>query len=140
MHRYISSRKRRFLKIVIGGGVILTSGLMRTLVSLAQQRFQPYEPEITAGYFHTPAGGANAVRIPVQFEEEVRSQVSHAPHVWRCPTSEEGAVYLGSDTSDKFHRLTCRYGQTIAAENRLCFASRETAINQGYFPCGVCKP
>jgi hypothetical protein len=128
------------LKIVIGGGFMLTSSLVRTLISLTQQRFQPHEPEIMACPAGVVAAGPDVIRIPVQSEKKGKSQANYAPQIEHCPVSEKDATYLGSETSDKFHRLTCRYAQTIAAENRLCFASREAAINQGYVPCGICKP
>ncbi len=140
MRRYIANCKRRCLKIIIGEGFILTSSLVRTLVSLTQQRFQSHKTEIMACPAGVVASGPDAIRIPVQSKKEDKPQANHAPQIAHCPASETDAAYLGSETSDKFHRLTCRYAQTIAAENRLCFASREAAINHGYVPCGICKP
>ena len=63
-----------------------------------------------------------------------------ADGVWRCPGSMEGAAYVGSDKSDKFHYISCRHAKKIEPENRICFASREAAVNYGYAPCGVCCP
>jgi hypothetical protein len=63
-----------------------------------------------------------------------------ADGVWRCPNSTAGAAYVGSDQSDKFHYLTCRWAQKIKDENRICFASRSAAVAYGYVPCGTCKP
>jgi len=63
-----------------------------------------------------------------------------APGVWRCPNSVEGAAYVGSAESDKFHYISCRHAENIEPGNRICFASREAAVNYGYVPCGVCKP
>jgi len=63
-----------------------------------------------------------------------------APGVWRCPNSVEGAAYVGSAESDKFHYIWCRYAEKIDPGNRICFASREAALNYSYVPCGVCDP
>lgn len=60
--------------------------------------------------------------------------------VWLCPENTEGAAYVGSITSDKFHYPNCRWAKKIQPGNRLCFTSREVAIGYGYVPCGACKP
>jgi len=55
------------------------------------------------------------------------------------PTDEEAAMeYIGNRKSKKFHVTTCR---TLPKENnRTYFSSREEAVNEGYAPCGNCKP
>ncbi|MBN1935552.1 MAG: hypothetical protein JW934_12865 [Anaerolineae bacterium] len=63
-----------------------------------------------------------------------------ADGVWKCPNNTSGASYVGSDQSDKFHYLSCRWADKIKDENRICFASRAAAVAYGYAPCGVCKP
>jgi hypothetical protein len=63
-----------------------------------------------------------------------------AAGVWRCSNSVEGATYVGSAQSDKFHYISCHHAEKIDPGNRICFASREAAVNYGYVPCGVCKP
>jgi hypothetical protein len=63
-----------------------------------------------------------------------------AAGVWRCPGDTTGAAYVGSSQSDKFHYLNCRWAKEIHDENRLCFESRDAAVNYGYIACGVCKP
>ncbi len=46
--------------------------------------------------------------------------------------------YIGNKNTKKFHRPTCK---TLPAEkNRVALATREEAIEQGYDPCGNCKP
>lgn len=63
-----------------------------------------------------------------------------AEGVWRCPGSIEGAAYVGSAQSNKFHKPHCQWAEKIKSENRLCFASREATLAYGYVPCKVCKP
>jgi len=73
-------------------------------------------------------------------EPTAPSSPGYPPGVWLCPGGLEGAVYVGSTTSNKFHSLGCRYASEIGADVRLCFASREAAVGYGYEPCGVCDP
>jgi hypothetical protein len=63
-----------------------------------------------------------------------------ADGVWRCPSNTDGAAYVGSKESDKFHYLDCRWAKEIKDENRICFATRDAAVAYGYVPCGVCRP
>ena len=47
-------------------------------------------------------------------------------------------AYIGNKNSKKFHRPDCR---TLSAEkNRVPLTSYEEAINNGYSPCGNCRP
>ena len=48
------------------------------------------------------------------------------------------ASYIGNLNSHKFHRPTC--GTLPQEQNRIYFNSRETAVAQGYSPCGRCHP
>lgn len=51
---------------------------------------------------------------------------------------EKVSKFLGNPSSFVFHNLNCRY-----SKNGKCtavFTTREDALQQGYKPCGVCKP
>jgi hypothetical protein len=63
-----------------------------------------------------------------------------ASGVWRCPAGAQGARYVGSITSRKYHVPECGWARRIAPENRLCFADRGAARAFGYLPCGICEP
>ncbi len=54
------------------------------------------------------------------------------------PSNDPVTEYIGNINSKKFHLPTC--GNLPAEHNRIYFASRDTAIAQGYAPCGSCKP
>lgn len=45
---------------------------------------------------------------------------------------------IGSTESDKYHKPTCGYAESIAQDNIIQFDSKEDAEKQGYEPCGVC--
>ncbi len=55
------------------------------------------------------------------------------------PTEPE-TRFVGSATSNKYHRPDCRSAQKIKPENRIYFASEEDAHGQGYLPCKTCTP
>jgi len=48
--------------------------------------------------------------------------------------------YMGSLTSDKFHRPDCRWIKKISRENLITFPSKQEAIDKGHIPCQTCKP
>lgn len=48
--------------------------------------------------------------------------------------------YIGSINSNKYHYPTCRHAKNIASYNEIWFDTIEEAKQQGYEPCGVCKP
>ncbi len=63
-----------------------------------------------------------------------------AEGVWWCPTSLEGAAYVGSIKSDVFHWPGCGSVATIATHNRICYISRDAAVAFGKRPCARCNP
>lgn len=69
-------------------------------------------------------------------------QPTSGPSWWMCPSSTEGAVYVGSvqSSSMKFHKTSCHFVARINAANRICFANRQVAIDLGYQPCKICNP
>ena len=85
----------------------------------------------------TPTPTATATAMPT----ETPSPTATIPTgVWRCAEGTEGARYVASDESDKFHCLDCEWAEKISPQNRLCFGSYEAAINAGFAPCQVCEP
>lgn len=48
--------------------------------------------------------------------------------------------YVGSTTSNKYHRPDCSYAKKIKDENRIIFSDAWEAREAGYSPCKVCKP
>ncbi|GEM_PF-1628507 len=53
---------------------------------------------------------------------------------------DEDTMFVGSKNSDKYHYCNCSMAKRIKLENIVCFKSVEDAKNQGYVPCGTCKP
>lgn len=56
-------------------------------------------------------------------------------------TTTESVEYVVNTDSGKFHLSTCASAQTLSADNKLVYTgSREDLVDQGYTPCGRCKP
>ena len=52
--------------------------------------------------------------------------------------TSDADYYIGNINSHKFHRPDC--SGLPAEKNRVIFDTREEAIEQGYDPCGTCRP
>ncbi|MSS71406.1 MAG: hypothetical protein EXS64_07940 [Candidatus Latescibacteria bacterium] len=66
-----------------------------------------------------------------------RPPVAQGVRVNRDPGRER--IFVGSVTSHKYHRPSCRRVREIKGVKRIWFASAEEAVNRGYVPCGMCK-
>ena len=56
-------------------------------------------------------------------------------------TAPAETVYVLNTNSKKFHLPDCSGAQSISGANRQEYAgSREALLEQGYSPCGICKP
>ena len=55
-------------------------------------------------------------------------------------TIPENALFIASTLRKRFHTPDCRWAAQIAEENRVYLVSREHAVQQGYAPCGTCRP
>lgn len=54
-----------------------------------------------------------------------------------APALDSAITFIGNKNSKKFHLPDC--SSLPKEENRVYFVSRESAVNQGYTPCSVCK-
>lgn len=52
--------------------------------------------------------------------------------------AEQDAVYIGNKNSKKYHSQAC--SSLPKEQNRVYFSSKAEAENNGYSPCGMCKP
>lgn len=48
--------------------------------------------------------------------------------------------YVGSNESNKYHKVNCRWAKKIKPENLIEFKTKEEAESKGYIPCKVCNP
>lgn len=85
------------------------------------------------------SSSGDADELETEEEVEIEGEVETEGKV---ETDREGGkvLYVGSTTSNKYHRLDCRYAVKIKVENRIPFYSVEVAEEAGYIPCKVCNP
>lgn len=48
--------------------------------------------------------------------------------------------YVGSENSNVFHKLSCRYVKKIKKYNKIYFKTKKEAKRDGYRSCKVCRP
>ena len=158
------------LSLIIGGGVILylkhedaapdtwdTSDITedsspRTTSQTSPAAAKPVEtgsaetePAETEPVVTEPAVAEPAVAEPEVAEPEVAEPEVAEPEVAEPvekpaekTTEDPGPQFFGNTDSLVFHRPECRY-----SKNKSCtavFNARENAIQDGYKPCGACKP
>ena len=67
--------------------------------------------------------------------------VSENPIETSGATASETKIYILNIKTKKFHLPSCTAVDQMADSNKQEYiSSREDVINQGYTPCGICKP
>ena len=88
------------------------------------------------GEYHKPAATNQKDRS--EPESEAASEPEMVPSE---PTAEQTARYVLNTKTRKFHTPSCSSVEQISKTNRKDYeGGRETIIEQGYDPCGYCKP
>ncbi len=82
---------------------------------------QPLEPKISENKPAEPA--------PVKIENKTETPVE---------TGDDRSRLMGNTGSLVFHRFDCKFSKSQNCT--AVFFAREEAIQQGYKPCGICKP
>jgi micrococcal nuclease len=92
------------------------------------------------------AGCAYIFRSPKAFKrlEEFllvqREAIHKLKGMWGACPVKSAKTYIGNRGSFVFHRPECALGKRIGSGDRVNFADRLAAIDQGYRPCRYCKP
>ncbi len=79
----------------------------------------------------------------VEGQEEEPETVSSEETSVEVETESEEVVkdnFVGSSSSDKFHRPECGLAKKISPKNRVWFRGAKDAESQGYKPCSLCSP
>jgi len=66
------------------------------------------------------------------------AEASAAPN--KPSDSKAAAEFVGSKTSDVFHKAGCQFAQRIKPENLVNYNSRQEALSAGKRPCSRCNP
>jgi micrococcal nuclease len=69
-----------------------------------------------------------------------REAIHKQKGMWGACPVKSAKTYLGNRGSYVFHRLECALGKKTGARQRVNFADRLAALEQGYRPCRYCKP
>ena len=88
------------------------------------------QPGITIDYA-TGASAAGGEEVP---QPSIPAQTTSG-------SAEEQGIYVLNTSSMKFHLPTCSGVESMSPSNRQDYTgSRQDLIDQGYSPCGICKP
>jgi len=97
-----------------------------TIVCTSDGETVTFEPAKGEAFIYTGEGTASSATT-----EPATSETSN---------SSAAENYLGNLNSYKFHYIDCGSGQKTLEKNRVYFATREEAVNQGFVPGKCCNP
>ena len=133
------AKPRRRLAVIIGGGLFVVCILCVVVANLGTGKPTPTPPATgesvglkassTPPPTASPTLGPSPTGMPAP--TVVPSPIPPTPNP--CP-------YIGNSNTRKFHRASCGEIRKMNEENKVCLATREDAIAQGYVPCGKCNP
>lgn len=76
-----------------------------------------------------------------ELDESGNAQIPEIPEQTTPDTPSGNTTYILNTSSKKFHREDCTYAKNMSDANREEFhGEREELIDDGYSPCGTCKP
>jgi hypothetical protein len=95
--------------------------------------------------FRSTEGSRGFAASSEELEGDERSQdsvtaIDEEEETVTGPADDLGYEYVGSKTSDKYHRPDCKSAKKIKPENRITFSDVWEAREAGYSPCKVCNP
>lgn len=81
-------------------------------------------------------------KLPKQIEERVAEYEPRKEReaVFRSSERKRNEIFIANKGLNKFHRSTCRIGQTIKHGKRIYFRNVEEASGHGFQPCKNCNP
>lgn len=92
--------------------------------------------------FVYPHGGAEDRAIAQALLTAQRTAIKQGQGFWptilALPVAEH--TYLGTISSQRFHRTTCSLGRKVKKRNQVRFDSLATAFEAGYAPARCCTP
>ena len=73
----------------------------------------------------------------VALQKEARTQ---RRGIWAFEDPSDEPYYIGSKTSRKFHRPSCRVAKDMSFDKRVIFRNKDDALNKGYAQDWRCNP
>lgn len=79
---------------------------------------------------------------PIVDQDLLTPKKSEIQIIKDIPTVEAATKksYVGSEKSNVYHKLYCKYVKRIKKYNKIYFKTKKQAKNWGYRPCKVCHP
>lgn len=147
-YRLLEVRVLPVLRRQLESAALLGANLICTAWSDAGSPLPPAFPAMTAPSPSAivPAVNATARVTGGRSEQPPRSPRDAAPDgsATAPATSSDSALnsvnFVGSMSSQVFHRATCRHAQRIKVENLVRFANSAAARKAGRTPCKSCQP
>ena len=69
-----------------------------------------------------------------------RAEQGSVSNAEQSVASQSAIRYYANTSSKKFHKESCRYAKKLKNEYLYICDDRQQLINEGYTPCGICKP
>jgi len=119
-------------KIILLFGLILVAAVSFEMGVLKGENYQksPLIIEKPADCNNTP----NAT----QDSQKTQNLTSEKPSTTIGEEVPKNCQFVASKTSDKYHKSTCGWAKRIKAENKVCFATEQEAIDKGLKRAGCC--
>ena len=71
---------------------------------------------------------------------ESANQPTEQPAAQEPEQKPVSMTYIGNRNTNKFHKPSCSSVKEMNEEHKVSLDSRDSAISQGFVPCGRCKP
>lgn len=136
-HGSDSSSSYSFLRSVLPQYAIISCGKnnvynhphKQTLDILLQAEITTYRTD-EVGTIYVSSDGKNITVMANNISQTTKATIG-------APALESAITFIGNKNSKKFHLPDC--SSLPKEENRVYFSSRNSAINEGFMPCSVCK-
>lgn len=119
----IDELKRALKEVDLKKGVALLG-----LILMAKRGLEEFGRRAEEGASEPEAGLPTSAKTEIEVEVEREGGGE----------GDEGLV--GSEGSDKYHRLDCRLAARISPKNKVVFSGVAEAESRGYKPCALCHP
>lgn len=133
--------------ISVGEGNSYDHPTEATLSKLEDANVKLYRTDMQGNIYCTSDGDTVSFTVEKNKDADVYSKITPTLKPTAAPTPETTSPasnardYVLNNSTKKFHYPSCSSAAKIKEENKGYFeGTREELINDGYSPCGICKP
>lgn len=87
-----------------------------------------------------PEESSESSNQPTEKPTEPSDQQTEQPAAQEPEPKPVSMAYIGNSNTNKFHKPSCSSVKEMSEEHKVSLDSRDSAISQGFVPCGRCKP